>query len=180
MYAAASVALALFFISLAVSHFFITDKKWARRLSFLCAALGAAGLAAMAAFSVYFFVSVSKYGDESREWAVGVLSGYFKDVLPALAVILLILILSAVFQPKMRPMRIVVSALSSILLLVYGYVASYLSQNGSVSVSFYLHALSISGSLAPVFCQFFDFRRLYEKLSSENTGKKSNKVSRKK
>ena len=89
------------------------------------------------------------------------------DVLPVLGIVLAVLILSAVFQPKMRAMRVIVTFASSVFVLVFGYISSFLSNNDSVRVTFYIYALSISLAVMTQFCAYFDFGRLYKKLEGE-------------
>ena len=174
MYALISVVLSLVFISVAVSHCFITEKKWALINKKGCIAAGAAGLVSSVSITVLFFIRSSSYTDGDREWARGVFTGYLKDVLLIVGIILAILILSSVFQPKMKVLRIILTAASSVFVLVFGYISSFISDNDSVSVKFFICALSISLSIMIQFCGFFDFGRLYEKLCSDS-GKKNNK-----
>ena len=173
MYVALSVLFSLIFLCFAVSHFFITDKKWAlinKRISLI---FGIAGLASALLFLILFFVRTSSYTDGDKEWAREVILGYLWDVLPVLGIVLAILILSAVFQPKMRVMRIIVTFAYSVFVLVFGYISSFLSYNDSVSVTFYIYALSISFAVMTQFCTYFDFGRLYEKLDGEKIKKKN-------
>ena len=154
----------LFFIALAVSHFFIRDKKWAkinRNVTLVCGIAGA--LSSVVTFIVFYILS-SKYETNDSEWARATIWSYLKDALPILGIILAILILSAVFQPKMKVMRVIVIALASMFILVFGLIASYISENGSVSVDIYIYIFSISLAVMTQFCGYFDFRRLYEKL----------------
>ena len=171
MYVAISVLLALIFLSVAVSHFFITDKKWANVNKFGCLSAGCAGLFSAVLFFVLFLIRSSSFGEGDREWAKEVISGHLKDVLPVLGVILAVLILSAIFQPKMRVMRIIVTFASSVFILVFGYISSFLADNDTVSVTFYIHAMSISLAVMTQFCGYFDFKKLYEKLASEEKTK---------
>ena len=170
-----TVLFSLFFICLAVAHFFITEAKWAKYCSVLCIVLGAAGLIGSAGTEILFLIRSSSLDKNASEWAHGVMSGYFKDVLPVLALILLILILSALFQPKMRIMRIAVILLSSVLCLIYGHITSFLAENGNVSVTKYITSESIFNALMIQFCGFFDFRSLRGKLISEKNPKKKKK-----
>ncbi len=173
MYIVISVVLSLVFIGVAVSHFFITDKKWAVRAKYFSLASGIAGAAAAAAASAVFFIRSASMPEGDREWASNVIGGYFLDVLPALGVILVILILSAVFQPKMRGMRVIVAALASVFLLIFGSISSFLAENNGVSVAIYIRIISISLAIMIQFCGFFDFGRLYLKLAGEDKrGKK--------
>ncbi len=169
MYVAFSIVLSLIFLSIAVSHFFITSEKWAKINKTGCLIAGVAGALSSILIVVIFYIKSSSLGDGDREWAREVVSGYLLDVLPVLGIILAILILSAVLQPKMRVMRIIVTFAASVFVLIFGYISSFLSENGSVSVSFYIHALSISLAVMTQFCGFFDFKRLYEKLSSKTS-----------
>ena len=172
MYAALSIFLSLIFLSVAVSHFFISDKKWAKINKTGCIAAGAAGILSAVFLIVFFRIRSSSFEEGKREWARDVISGYLKDVLPVLSIILAILILSAIFQPKMRAMRIIVTFAASVFLLVFGYISSFLSENDTVSVTFFIHALSISLAVLTQFCGYFDFRRLQEKLGAEEKNKK--------
>ncbi len=137
--------------------------------------LGAAGLLSSIITFILSRIKISSFEKDAGEWAQEVISGYFKDVLPAFAVILLVLILSAVFQPKMRTMRIVVIFLSSVLCLIFGEITSFLAQNGNVSVTKYVYAESVSFSFIIHFCSFFDYRNLYLKLCGEKKKKEKNK-----
>ncbi len=165
--AALFIVLSVFFIALAVSHFFIRDKKWAKINKYASLVCGVAGGASSIATFIFYLIRTSSYEETDREWARATVSAYLKDVLPILGIILVILILSAVFQPKMRVMRVIVTALSSVFILVFGYIASFLSENDSVSVEIYICVFSISLSVMTQFCGYFDFKRLYEKLSGE-------------
>ena len=167
MYVAISVFLSLIFLCFAVSHFFITDKKWALFNKRAALIFGIAGLASALFFLILFFVRSSSYTEGDKEWAREVVSGYLWDVLPVLGIVLAILILSAVFQPKMRAMRVIVTFASSVFVLVFGYISSFLSNNDSVRVTFYIYALSISLAVMTQFCTYFDFGRLYKKLEGE-------------
>ena len=173
MYVPLSVVLSLIFLSVAVSHFFITDKKWAKINKSGCVAAGIAGIFSAVLFFVLFLIRSSSLKEEDGEWAREVISGYLKDVLPVLGVIVAILVLSAIFQPKMRVMRIIVTFAASVFILVFGYISSFLAENDSVSITFYIHALSISLAAAVQFCGFFDFKNLYERLDSEEKAKRN-------
>ena len=175
MYIAISAFLALIYLSVAVSHFFITDKKWAQFNKRACIVSGAAGILSSVFISVLFYVRSSSFSEGDKEWAGKVFSGYLKDVLPVLGVILLILLLSSVFQPKMKPLRVIITLVSSVFVLVFGYIASFLAENENVSVTFYICALSISLSVAVQFCGFRDFGRLYERLEGEEKAKTKKK-----
>ena len=142
-------------VILCVSKFFISGEKWAKIDKTLCIVLAAAGVLSFAAFLAFALV---KSG--SSEWASGVLSGYLRDVLPALGIVVLLVVLSGVFQPSKYPLRAIVVALSSILLIVYGEIAAYLSSGGDVSVTTEIRGMS--ASLATAFCGagYFDYKYL--------------------
>ncbi len=152
-------AVCIFFSALAVvlcvSKFFISGEKWAKIDKTLCIVLASCGVISFAAFLTS---SLIKSGN--GEWASGVVSGYLKDVLPALGIVVLLVVLSGIFQPSKYPLRAVVVALSSILILVYGEIASYLAAGGDVSVTTEIRGMSASLSAALCGAGYFDYRYL--------------------
>jgi|GEM_PF-2569898 len=185
MYLALCIVLCALFISLAISKFFITSGKWAKINKYISAALGAAGLVLAVSVIIEAITKISSLRKaegqtDKAEWASDVFSGYLKDVLPVLVVLLLIILLSAVFQPQKLFLRATVTALSSILILIYGYIASFLVQNENVSVTFEIRAMSVSISLLISFCGFFDFKFLQKKLQSEAKNVKQDHKKKKK
>lgn len=172
MFAAACIILSALAVFLAVAKFFLTDLKWAKIFRVVCIASGVAGVA-LAAYSVVSAIAkISSLkeldgGVGKAEWASGVFSGYLKDVLPVFLVVLTVIILSALFQPKKLLLRAVVAALSAILILIYCYIATFLSKNENVSVTFEIAAVSCAVSLIFTACGYFDFVYLIKKMTDE-------------
>ena len=160
MYIVVLVFLAASSLGAAIAHFFITDVKWAGVMKTVSLISGAAGITSLAV-EVSVFYALGKYD----EWAYDVISGYFKDVLPALCIVLAIVLLSAAFQPKMKLLRSSVIFLSSTLALIYGQITSMLPENDTSKVTVFIKLFSISIYLIINFCGYFDFKKLEKKLT---------------
>ena len=127
-------------------------------------------------------VKLSETGDvkntEAVSWAHDAFSGYLKDVLPVFAVISVLLLLSALIQPKKMFLRAVITCASSIMSLIYGYITVFLTENSSFSISFEIKAVSISLSLLLTSFCIFDFNALKKELAKEKT-KENKKIKHK-
>ena len=172
MFIAAFIILCALAVTLSVAKFFLTDVKWAKIFRIVCIVSGGAGVALAASSVISAITKISSLGaldggTEKAEWAAGVFSGYLKDVLPVFLIVLAVIILSAYFQPKKLFLRAVVVALSSILILIYGYIATFLSKNENVSVTFEIMAVSCAISLIFTACGYFDFKYLVKKMTDE-------------
>ena len=162
-------ALSAVYIVFGVARFFVTSAKWAK-IDFVVSCVGgAAGIAGYIVSVILFLSKISSLnaefpGESYGDWAKDVLSGYLKDTLPALLIVLAVLILSFFIQPKMYVMRALVTPLASVMILIYGKITEYLSENGNVTVTIYISLLSVSASLILFGTGLFDFRALFKKL----------------
>ncbi len=151
-------------VTLCVSKFFISGEKWALIDKKLCIALACAGAASFIAFLVSLLIKLHVANETKTpgygEWASSVASGYFRDVLPALGVVVLLVVLSGIFQPSKYVLRALVVALSPILLAVYGEIASYLASGGNVSLTTELRGMSASLAVALCGAGYFDYKYL--------------------
>lgn len=155
-------------IVFAVSKFFLSSAVWAKRDKIISLALGGAGLLSFVVFLVITLVKLHvanetktpDYGD----WASGVISGYFKDVLPVFGIVVLLVVLSGVFQPSKYPLRAIVISIASILLLVYGELAAYFASGGNVPLETVIREMSYSLSVFMFGFGYFDYKYLASKL----------------
>ena len=151
-------------VTLCVSKFFISGEKWALIDKKLCIALACAGAASFIAFLVSLLIKLHN-ANQTRapgfgDWASSVASGYFRDVLPALGVVVLLVVLSGIFQPSKYVLRALVLALSPILLVVYGEIASYLASGGNVSLMTEIRGMSASLAVSLCGAGYFDYKYL--------------------
>lgn len=161
---AVCIVISALVVTLCVAKFFVSGKKWARIDKKLCVALAGCGVVSFIAFLIPVLVKLNDANNADTpgggEWASSVVSGYFKDVMPAFGVVVLLLVLSGLIQPSKYPLRAVAAALSSVLLLVYGEIAAYLAAGGNVPLTVEIRGMS--ASLATVLCGegYFDFKYL--------------------
>ncbi len=168
MYLAVCIALSALFIYLFVSHFFITDAKWAKVNKIVSVALGASGLLGSIVTVIVFYSRISSLEKEGLpgDWASDVFSGFLKDVLPPFALIFAVLILSAVFLPKRLLLRAPLCSMTSIVILIFGYITSFLAVNKNFSIVPYIRLMSVFLSLLCAVCGYFDFKRKEKELTA--------------
>ncbi len=151
-------------VVLCVSKFFISGEKWASVDKFLCVALAGAGLLSFAAFLISLLIKL--HGADRAdapghgEWASSVASGYFRDVLPAFCVVVLLIVLSGIFQPSKYVLRALVLALSPVLLVVYGEISAHLASGGNVSLTAEIRGMSDSLAVSLCGAGYFDYKYL--------------------
>ncbi|MBR0302745.1 MAG: hypothetical protein IJQ80_02735 [Clostridia bacterium] len=181
MFNAILIAAALLHICIAVSHFFITSKIWARRARIFSLIAGIAGFAGAVICSAEFYIRISRSGfaPDLAQWCRDVFSGCLCDVLPVFGVIFVLLTASSVFQPKMLPLRSALGALSAIFLLIYSKITVALSDNSLATVKWEILTLCVSLSLALLICRIADFRRLENKTPDEKRKNKRVRVIKK-
>ena len=175
MYILLCVLLSALYIILAVAKFFIKSEKWAKISFIVSIAAGASGVILSVFTAVKAIIKLSDPEDikdsEAVSWVRDAFSGYLKDVLPVFAVIVILLLLSSLIQPKKMFLRAVITCASSVLSLIYGYITVFLTENGTFSISFEIKAVSISLSLLLTSFCIFDFYTLKKGLSKEKTNK---------
>lgn len=169
MYLAAVILLCLLFVVLSVAQFFVSSAKWAKNLFVFSVFIGIAGIIGCVAVTIAFNSKIASVGDPGfSEWASNVFSGYLKDTLPACAVIMAVVVLSAIFQPKMLPLRSIVISLTSVFVLIFGYITTFLADN-KISIKKEIVLFSAFLALAASSSHALDFRRSFRRLSDEET-----------